>query len=134
MPVGRAHIWIVADNRSPVVGKREVAIAKSHTKANPDEGIVSDVRMEADHVQSEARATSESVFLDYFSGFRKQDRDLNNQRAPHTPNYKQKVTRTEQLDLCTIKNLRPSRSKSKVFKVKRNHSIMKFYRDSNGSE
>jgi len=54
-PIGRAHFWIVAPNRSPVVGEREAAIVKSCTKATPAEEIASDVRMYANHVRSEAK-------------------------------------------------------------------------------
>ncbi len=44
-PIGRAHFWIVAPNRSPVVGEREAAIVKSWTKATPAEEIANEVRM-----------------------------------------------------------------------------------------
>ena len=54
-PIGRAHFWIVAPNRSPVVGEREAAIVKSCTRATPAEEIASDVRIYANQVRSEAR-------------------------------------------------------------------------------
>ena len=48
--IGRAHIWTMAPNRSPVVGEREVAIVKGCTKGTPAEEIASDIRMKANHV------------------------------------------------------------------------------------
>ena len=54
-PIGRAHLWIVAPNGSPVVGEREAAIVKSCTNATPAEEIASEVRIYANQVRSEAR-------------------------------------------------------------------------------
>lgn len=68
-----------------------------------------------------------------FEELKEQDRSFNNQRAFHTPNSRQKVMGKARLDLYTVKNLGPSGSKCKVSKVKRNRSIMKSYRNCNGS-
>ena len=56
---------------------------------------------------------------------------FNNHGSYYTPNYIKKVTREEWLTLCIVKNLAPSGSKRKVFKIKGNYSSMRCERQYN---